>query len=313
MNTHKKSNSKEEPQSCLTSVVCKMNNGISEYELQRLKNIDENKEMMKDVLGQISFNTIINESKVVKKPRTKKHKIRNPREKVSTASRNATVLRTSRRLRGHAVEVKGEIENDDDAVSEEPKKSGGLKTMEEYFAERTDINPVKLTGKFTGWVNPEVMERFNIAENARDAWDSNGGGKFSFKNVLGDGMGDIGAKPHGWSSIKHATSKLLKKNPNAFFYRHVEPGKDQHQGDWSDEEKAKFLETVRNHGCGDKWGLFSTYIDNRVGYQCSNYYRQVILPEGLVFDNKYLMDGQGRAVYSAGHGRDIKPNEDTEK
>ena len=51
-------------------------------------------------------------------------------------------------------------------------------------------------------------------------------------------------------------------------------------GDWTDEEHALFLSTAAAFGCGDKWGLFSTYIPHRVGYQCSNYYRQVVTVAG---------------------------------
>ena len=32
------------------------------------------------------------------------------------------------------------------------------------------------------------------------------------------------------------------------------------------------------HGCGDKWGLFASYIPHRVGYQCSAAYRHIIIP-----------------------------------
>ncbi|KAI9228326.1 MAG: hypothetical protein DHS80DRAFT_15761 [Piptocephalis tieghemiana] len=61
---------------------------------------------------------------------------------------------------------------------------------------------------------------------------------------------------------------MLRKNPNAYFYRHNEPGEEQHNGDWTDAELDLFLKVAREHGCGDKWGLFSSYIPHRVGYQC---------------------------------------------
>lgn len=34
------------------------------------------------------------------------------------------------------------------------------------------------------------------------------------------------------------------------------------------------METARAHGVGDKWGLFASHLPQRVGYQCSAYYRQ---------------------------------------
>lgn len=33
-----------------------------------------------------------------------------------------------------------------------------------------------------------------------------------------------GPKPAGWSNIRHISAQLFKKNPNAYFYRHTEPG-----------------------------------------------------------------------------------------
>lgn len=47
----------------------------------------------------------------------------------------------------------------------------------------------------------------------------------------------------------------------------------QAQGEWTEEEHELFLSTARANGVGDKWGLFASYIPQRVGYQCSAYYR----------------------------------------
>jgi hypothetical protein len=106
-------------------------------------------------------------------------------------------------------------------------------------------------------------------------------------------------------TAKELARTQLQKNPNCYFYRHCAPGVVQHMGDWTDEEHALFLSTAREFGCGDKWGLFSTYIPHRVGYQCSNYYRQVILREGSVADKSYMMSSNGTPVYAgAANNRD---------
>ena len=47
----------------------------------------------------------------------------------------------------------------------------------------------------------------------------------------------------------------------------------QAQGEWTEEEHEAFVATAREHGVGDKWGLFASYLPQRVGYQCSAYYR----------------------------------------
>lgn len=62
---------------------------------------------------------------------------------------------------------------------------------------------------------------------------------------------------------KAVAQMMFKKNPNMYFYRHNEPGVEQWTGDWTEEEKQKFLEVAREHGCGDKWGLFASYIPHR--------------------------------------------------
>ena len=95
----------------------------------------------------------------------------------------------------------------------------------------------------------------------------------------------------------------FKKNPNAYFYRHNEPGEEQWTGDWSESEKKLFLEVAAKYGCGDKWGLFASHIPHRVGYQCSNYYRQTILPEGLVFDPNYVFTTRGTPIYVGGFNK----------
>ena len=41
-------------------------------------------------------------------------------------------------------------------------------------------------------------------------------------------------------------------------------------GDWTQEEIRAFCKTAEKFGCGDKWGLFATYIPHRVGYQVGN-------------------------------------------
>lgn len=68
-------------------------------------------------------------------------------------------------------------------------------------------------------------------------------------------------------------------------------------GDWSDEEHELFLKIAKAHGVGDKWGLFASYIPNRVGYQCSAYYRDVIIPACLVLDDRFRLSESGKATF----------------
>lgn len=43
--------------------------------------------------------------------------------------------------------------------------------------------------------------------------------------------------------------------------------------------------------------LLCPLLPQRVGYQCSAYYRDVIIPQGLVIDRRFKMTRNGRAVY----------------
>lgn len=146
-----------------------------------------------------------------------------------------------------------------------------------------------MNGHFSGWVNPEVREQLGIAGNATEAWEQNGGGKFD-------------RKPSKGESAKEFARRMLKKNPNAYFYRHNPPGEDTWHGDWGEDEIQRFVEVAKKHGCGDKWGLFASWIPHRVGYQCSAAYRHVIIPRCLLRDDNFRLTQSGEAVWCGGRG-----------
>ncbi|KNC48495.1 transcription factor [Thecamonas trahens ATCC 50062] len=172
-------------------------------------------------------------------------------------------------------------------------------TMEEYFTARGIEPKVRVVGKYEGWVNPDIAAEHGIPDSASDAWRQGGGGQFSFANPMGIGSKNKvkGAKPRGWSSAKFWSSKLLCKNPNAYFYRHVAPGCERALGEWTRAEHELFIKVAAEHGAGNKWGLFASYIPNRVGYQCSAYYRHVMLKEGIIWDPNWLMAPNGVPHY----------------
>jgi hypothetical protein len=49
-------------------------------------------------------------------------------------------------------------------------------------------------------------------------------------------------------------------------------------------------------GVNGQWGVFSMKIPGRVGYQCSNYYRQLI-EQGKIKDENYVIDEKGKARF----------------
>jgi len=100
----------------------------------------------------------------------------------------------------------------------------------------------------------------------------------------------------GWSEARIRAYKLIDKNPNAYYYRFNPPGVEQKNGKWSPEEKELFFKRMKEIGVNGQWGIFSTVIPGRVGYQCSNFYRQLV-ESGEVNDPNYVLDDSGKAHF----------------
>ncbi|KAJ2489600.1 hypothetical protein IWW37_003880 [Coemansia sp. RSA 2050] len=288
---------------------------LSAYEQERLENIKQNRELL------LSLNLVGDSAVVLGEPAGQRRIVNKTKHKRSAddeegddggawggrkgklprAGAVEAPARRSKRLRGETAEPVTEVE---ERVIDGGDVSELLLGAESHFTTDVVSQAIKVEGHYRGWVESGVMERLGIQGNATEAWESEGGGKFSFKDPLGTGK-KITKKsiPSGQSVAKFVASKLLKKNPNAYFYRHTEPGVEQWTGDWTEEERLVFLHIAKEFGCGDKWGLFSTHIPHRVGYQCSNYYRQYVIPQGWIIDDNYRIDSSGHAVYVGKHKR----------
>ena len=126
-----------------------------------------------------------------------------------------------------------------------------------------------------------------------------GAGRHGARRLRGGGVGterggNADRKPAKGESAKEFARRMMKKNPNAYFYRHNPPGEDAWHGDWSEDEIRNFVDVAKTHGCGDKWGLFASHVPHRVGYQCSAVYRHVIIPRGLLRDDNFVLDKAAR-------------------
>ncbi|OBZ88189.1 hypothetical protein A0J61_03758 [Choanephora cucurbitarum] len=100
----------------------------------------------------------------------------------------------------------------------------------------------------------------------------------------------------GWSEARLRAYQMLDTNPNEYYYRFNAPGELQRTGKWNEEEHALFLKRLAEHGANSQWGIFSIAIPGRVGYQCSNYYRQMI-KKRQIHDPNYIIDTEGNVHY----------------
>ena len=99
-----------------------------------------------------------------------------------------------------------------------------------------------------------------------------------------------------WSDAQRKAWEQREGNPNAYYYRFLDPGQRKNNGDWTDEERRLFFDRLKDFSGIPKWGLFSMAIPSRVGYQCSNFYRNLI-KRGVIKDPHYSMDSKGKLAF----------------
>lgn len=270
---------------------------LNEYEQQRLERIQRNAAKLQHLAVQqkpADLHQPVKTNQSIHKCKVKERKAQDP------AARQQPV-RSSARVRGAAADVAHAscsldaaiTSNQDDTAACGPE----LMTQQEYMAYTgKECKGIASSGHFSGWASPAICQQYGIADCAANAWSEGGGGKFSFK--IDKSAIPASLKAQGWSNARAFSATQLRQNPNAFFYRNVAPDQEQAFGDWSDEEHKLFLDTAQKHGVGDKWGLFASYIPQRVGYQCSAYYRDVIIPACLILDPRFKLSPQGKAVFA---------------
>lgn len=90
---------------------------------------------------------------------------------------------------------------------EEETPESHLLTFDEFFDEETRAKAIRSEGHYRGWISQRIMDTYGIAHSASEAWESNGGGKFTFSNTAGQGISG-GVKPSGWSTAKFNAFKV---------------------------------------------------------------------------------------------------------
>ena len=156
---------------------------------------------------------------------------------------------------------------------------------------------------FRGWVKQEYIDQFDLPKSQQELDET---ANSSNRSRVSQGWSDAKARSviqlssyplHLSDSPLFRSFASFQKNPNTYFYRHKAPGEEQTQGEWSEEETKAFMETAKKYGLGDKWGLFSSHVPGRVGYQCANFYRK-LLSDGDFYDFNYKIDAEtGLAVH----------------
>lgn len=94
--------------------------------------------------------------------------------------------RASKRIRGIAPDSSADAGSAPivDARASEPEPK--LLTSREYMAlKELKTDPLVSDGQYKGWVNDAVAARYGIAGSSQEAWEREGGGKFSFKIAKG--------------------------------------------------------------------------------------------------------------------------------
>merc|ERR1719461_2664981 len=100
----------------------------------------------------------------------------------------------------------------------------------------------------------------------------------------------------GWSAARVQAWKNKEHNPNAYYYRFNAPGEKQKNGPVMMDEHKNFMERVMEVGVNMHWGKFSMKIPGRVGYQCSNYWRQM-MKDQWVKDPNYWIRADGSFAF----------------
>ena len=111
----------------------------------------------------------------------------------------------------------------------------------------------------------------------------------------------------GWSKARIDAFMNKDTKPNAYYYRFLDRGEIQSNGGFTKEQHIKFMQRAKEIGVNVQWGIFSRTIPGKVGYQCSNHWRQLILNK-KVEDPNYWYDPSEKKL----HFRRKIPKDDKE-
>jgi len=180
-----------------------------------------------------------------------------------------------------------------DAQEDKRDKQDGDYTSAKAQPESEDDDQEFVPGA-EDWVK-DAMRRKAKHKKKREALKVKHGERMDGKKRVGrllldDALKDK-SKMDGWSEARKKAWKNKDNNPNSYYYRFNEPGEKQGNGGFTDKEHKIFMKRLLEFGANNKWGVFSMKIPGRVGYQCSNYYRDLVKKK-IIHDPNYFWDGK---------------------
>ncbi|KAJ2963951.1 hypothetical protein NQZ79_g1115 [Umbelopsis isabellina] len=104
-----------------------------------------------------------------------------------------------------------------------------------------------------------------------------------------------------WSPARIHAWEIRRLNPEAFYYRFVDPAQGQNNGSFTKVDHENFMKRMevwkeKGYRVGASWGIFSMGIPHRAGYQCSAYYRKLIQSKKIQDDAYAMVDGKLKMV-----------------
>ncbi|KAG2171780.1 hypothetical protein INT43_008160 [Umbelopsis isabellina] len=104
-----------------------------------------------------------------------------------------------------------------------------------------------------------------------------------------------------WSPARIHAWEIRRLNPEAFYYRFVDPAQGQSNGSFTKADHDNFMKRMevwkeKGYRVGASWGIFSMGIPHRAGYQCSAYYRKLIQSKKIQDDAYAMVDGKLKMV-----------------
>ncbi|KAK3806379.1 MAG: hypothetical protein J3Q66DRAFT_290226 [Benniella sp.] len=120
-----------------------------------------------------------------------------------------------------------------------------------------------------------------------------------------------------WSEVRIKTWDHRRTNPEAFYYRFVDPTEGQQNGPWSTESTRQFMTRLdewkaRGIRIGTSWGVFSMKVSHKAGYQCSAHYRRLLETKKLT-DPSYAWEGGKLIMVNKTIGGDMVSSELSER